>query len=100
VRNEANPRFWGQDAGSCVRHPEAGRTLSCSAPAKAGGIETEIAVSEAKGYLGHVRRAGGPMDLRFRIEGFGIREVTLEQILDIQLTLYEAMLQHELDKKR
>jgi len=27
-------------------------------------------------------------------------QVTLEQILDIQLTLYEAMLQHELDKKR
>jgi hypothetical protein len=26
--------------------------------------------------------------------------VTLEQILDIQLSLYEAMLQHELDKKR
>jgi len=26
-------------------------------------------------------------------------EVTLEQILDIQLTLYEAMLQHEIDKK-
>ena len=26
-------------------------------------------------------------------------QVTLEQILDIQLTLYEAMLQHELDKK-
>ena len=33
----------------------------------------------------------------------GIRgncQVTLEQILDIQLTLYEAMLQHELDKKK
>ncbi len=27
-------------------------------------------------------------------------QVTLEQILDIQLTLYEAMLQHELDKKK
>jgi Zinc carboxypeptidase len=27
-------------------------------------------------------------------------QVTLEQILDIQLTLYEAMLQHELDKKQ
>ena len=27
-------------------------------------------------------------------------EVTLDQILDIQLSLYEAMLQHELDKKR
>jgi hypothetical protein len=26
-------------------------------------------------------------------------QVTLEQILDIQLTLYEAMIQHELDKK-
>ncbi len=26
-------------------------------------------------------------------------QVTLEQILDIQLTLYEAMLQHEIDKK-
>jgi len=26
--------------------------------------------------------------------------VTLEQILDIQLTLYEAMLQHEIEKKR
>lgn len=30
----------------------------------------------------------------------GSCEVTREQILDIQLTLYEAMLQHELDKKR
>ncbi|MDI6451492.1 M14 family zinc carboxypeptidase [Anaerobaca lacustris] len=30
----------------------------------------------------------------------GFCEVTHEQILDIQLTLYEAMLQHELDKKR
>lgn len=33
----------------------------------------------------------------------GIRgncQVTFEQILDIQLTLYEAMLQHELDKKQ
>lgn len=29
----------------------------------------------------------------------GACPVTLEQILDIQLTLYEAMLQHELDKK-
>jgi hypothetical protein len=29
----------------------------------------------------------------------GACQVTLEQILDIQLTLYEAMLQHELDKK-
>jgi len=29
----------------------------------------------------------------------GACEVTHEQILDIQLTLYEAMLQHELDKK-
>ncbi|HSW01371.1 MAG TPA: M14 family zinc carboxypeptidase [Sedimentisphaerales bacterium] len=27
-------------------------------------------------------------------------QVTLEQILDIQLTLYEAMMQHELDKNR
>jgi len=27
-------------------------------------------------------------------------QVTLEQILDIQLTLYEAMLQHEINKKR
>ncbi len=27
-------------------------------------------------------------------------EVTLDQILDIQLSLYEAMLQHEIDKKR
>jgi hypothetical protein len=30
----------------------------------------------------------------------GACEVTLEQILDIQLTLCEAMLQHEIDKKR
>lgn len=30
----------------------------------------------------------------------GLCEVTHEQILDIQLTLYEAMLQHELDKKK
>jgi hypothetical protein len=30
----------------------------------------------------------------------GYCQVTLEEILDIQLTLYEAMLQHELDKKR
>jgi len=29
----------------------------------------------------------------------GACQVTFEQILDIQLTLYEAMLQHELDKK-
>ena len=29
----------------------------------------------------------------------GACQVTLEQILDIQLTLYEAMLQHEIDKK-
>ncbi len=27
-------------------------------------------------------------------------EVTLEQILDIQLSLYEAMLQHEINKKQ
>lgn len=30
----------------------------------------------------------------------GACEVTFEQILDIQLTLYEAMLQHEIDKKK
>jgi hypothetical protein len=30
----------------------------------------------------------------------GACQVTLEQILDIQLTLYEAMLQHEIDTKR
>jgi hypothetical protein len=51
------------------------------------------------GYLGHVRRAGGPLDLRFRIEGFGFREVTLDRILDNQLTLDEATLEHEIDKK-
>lgn len=62
VRNEANFYSCGYDAGFCIDHrrPVA---PSPALPAKAGGVETEIDVWETMGYLGHVRRAGGPMDL-------------------------------------